>query len=167
MAASSLPVSLPPGASSRTCAPTSRPASIRAAACELGIGQTTARQHQSGLYKRTGCPNAAQAADRLGQGERGGQPEATDGCGPTSASMSEPVQANQAPASRESHTDPVQHSHLAHDRPRMCPTQPLDVTKECRMRRIVSMKPRDSVPRRSRGRCDGDDQHWHSDREHE
>jgi DNA-binding NarL/FixJ family response regulator len=36
--------------------------SIAAAAYELGITETTARQHLSGLYRRTGCLNAAQAA---------------------------------------------------------------------------------------------------------
>ena len=40
--------------------------SIAAAAHELGIGETTARQHLSGLYRRTGCLNAAQAAYWLG-----------------------------------------------------------------------------------------------------
>jgi DNA-binding NarL/FixJ family response regulator len=40
--------------------------SIAAAAHELGITQTTARQHLSGLYRRTGCMNAAQAAYWLG-----------------------------------------------------------------------------------------------------
>ena len=43
--------------------------SIAAAAYELGISETTARQHPSGLYRRTGCPNAAQAAYWLGLGE--------------------------------------------------------------------------------------------------
>jgi DNA-binding NarL/FixJ family response regulator len=42
--------------------------SIAAAAYELGISETTARQHLSGLYRRTGCLNAAQAAFRLGAG---------------------------------------------------------------------------------------------------
>ena len=37
-----------------------------AAAHELGIGETTVRQHLSGLYRRTGCVNAAQAAYWLG-----------------------------------------------------------------------------------------------------
>jgi len=40
--------------------------SIAAAAYELGISETTARQHLSGLYRRTGCLNAAQAACLLG-----------------------------------------------------------------------------------------------------
>jgi DNA-binding NarL/FixJ family response regulator len=40
--------------------------SIAAAAYELGISETTARQHLSGLYRRTGCMNAAQAAYWLG-----------------------------------------------------------------------------------------------------
>jgi DNA-binding NarL/FixJ family response regulator len=42
--------------------------SIAAAAYELGITETTARQHLSGLYRRTGCLNAAQAAYLLGTG---------------------------------------------------------------------------------------------------
>jgi len=41
--------------------------SIAAAAYELGISETTARQHLSGLYRRTGCVNAAQAAYWLGR----------------------------------------------------------------------------------------------------
>jgi DNA-binding NarL/FixJ family response regulator len=40
--------------------------SVAAAAHELGIGETTVRQHLSGLYRRTGCVNAAQAAYWLG-----------------------------------------------------------------------------------------------------
>jgi DNA-binding NarL/FixJ family response regulator len=40
--------------------------SVAAAAYELGISQTTVRQHLSGLYRRTGCLNAAQAAYWLG-----------------------------------------------------------------------------------------------------
>ena len=40
--------------------------SVAAAAYELGISETTARQHLSGLYRRTGCLNAAQAAYWLG-----------------------------------------------------------------------------------------------------
>ena len=39
-----------------------RAGSVAAAAYELGIGETTVRQHLSGLYRRTGCANAAQAA---------------------------------------------------------------------------------------------------------
>jgi DNA-binding NarL/FixJ family response regulator len=42
---------------------------IAAAAYELGISESTARQHLSGLYRRTGCLNAAQAAYRLGRSE--------------------------------------------------------------------------------------------------
>ncbi len=42
-----------------------------AAAYELGIGETTVRQHLSGLYRRTGCLNAAQAAYWLATGELG------------------------------------------------------------------------------------------------
>jgi DNA-binding NarL/FixJ family response regulator len=40
--------------------------SIKLAAHELGITESTARQHLSGLYRRVGCENAAQAAYRLG-----------------------------------------------------------------------------------------------------
>jgi DNA-binding NarL/FixJ family response regulator len=40
--------------------------SIAVAAYELGISESTARQHLSGLYRRTGCLNAAQAAYMLG-----------------------------------------------------------------------------------------------------
>jgi DNA-binding CsgD family transcriptional regulator len=43
--------------------------SSASAAHELGISETTVRQHLSGLYRRTGCLNAAQAAYRLGSGE--------------------------------------------------------------------------------------------------
>jgi DNA-binding NarL/FixJ family response regulator len=43
-----------------------RAGSVAAAAYELGISETTVRQHLSGLYRRTGCLNAAQAAYRLG-----------------------------------------------------------------------------------------------------
>ncbi len=39
-----------------------RGGSLGAVAHELGISDTTARQHLSGLYRRTGCLNAAQAA---------------------------------------------------------------------------------------------------------
>jgi DNA-binding NarL/FixJ family response regulator len=48
--------------------------SIAAAAYELGISETTARQHLSGLYRRTGCLNAAQAAYWLGNGDLVGRP---------------------------------------------------------------------------------------------
>ena len=41
--------------------------SIAAAAYGLGISETTVRQHLSGLYRRTGCLNAAQAAYLLGR----------------------------------------------------------------------------------------------------
>jgi DNA-binding NarL/FixJ family response regulator len=44
--------------------------SVAAAAYELGISETTARQHLSGLYRRTGVLNAAQAAYFLGINER-------------------------------------------------------------------------------------------------
>lgn len=43
--------------------------SVAAAAYRLGISETTARQHLSGLYRRTGCLNAAQAAYWLGMGD--------------------------------------------------------------------------------------------------
>jgi DNA-binding CsgD family transcriptional regulator len=43
---------------------------VAAAAYELGIGETTVRQLLSGLYRRTGCVNAVQAAYWLGT--RGG-----------------------------------------------------------------------------------------------
>jgi DNA-binding NarL/FixJ family response regulator len=46
-----------------------RAGSVAAAAHELGISETTVRQHLSGLYQRTGCLNAAQAAYRLGISE--------------------------------------------------------------------------------------------------
>ena len=42
---------------------------VAAAAYELGISETTARQHLSGLYRRTGCVNAAQAAYLLGSSD--------------------------------------------------------------------------------------------------
>jgi DNA-binding NarL/FixJ family response regulator len=45
-----------------------RAGSVAAAANELGISETTVRQHLSGLYRRTGCLNAAQAAYWLGMG---------------------------------------------------------------------------------------------------
>ena len=44
---------------------------IAAAAYELGISETTARQHLSGLYRRTGSLNAAQAAYHLGVSDAG------------------------------------------------------------------------------------------------
>jgi predicted ArsR family transcriptional regulator len=46
-------------------------ASVAAAAFRLGISETTARQHLSGLYRRTGFVNAAQPAYSLGLGELG------------------------------------------------------------------------------------------------
>jgi DNA-binding NarL/FixJ family response regulator len=46
-----------------------RAGSVAAAAYELGIGETTVRQHLSGLYRRTGFLNAAQAAYWLGTNE--------------------------------------------------------------------------------------------------
>jgi len=42
--------------------------SIAMAAHSLEISETTARQHLSELYRRTGCLNVAQAAYRLGAG---------------------------------------------------------------------------------------------------
>lgn len=42
--------------------------SIAAAARELDVAASTVRQHLSGLYRRTGCLNAAQAAYLLGTG---------------------------------------------------------------------------------------------------
>ena len=45
-----------------------RAGSVAAAAYELGISETTARQHLSALYRRTGCVNSAQAAYWLGKG---------------------------------------------------------------------------------------------------
>lgn len=45
-----------------------RTGSVAAAAYELGISETTVRQHLSRLYRRTGCVNAAQAAYWLGSG---------------------------------------------------------------------------------------------------
>jgi DNA-binding NarL/FixJ family response regulator len=47
--------------------------SVVAAAHELGISEKTVRQHLSGLYRRTGCLNAAQAAYRLRAGNLGGR----------------------------------------------------------------------------------------------
>ena len=44
--------------------------SIAAAAYELGISETTARQHLSGPYRRMGCVNAAQAAYLMGRDGR-------------------------------------------------------------------------------------------------
>lgn len=46
--------------------------SIAGAAHRLGITDSTARQHLSGLYRRTGCQSAAQAAYALGSGSWGG-----------------------------------------------------------------------------------------------
>lgn len=43
--------------------------SITAAAHELDIAESTARQHLSALYRRTGCANAAQAAFLLGRAD--------------------------------------------------------------------------------------------------
>ena len=44
---------------------------LAAPANELGISETTTRQHLSGLYRRTGCLNAAQAAYWLGLADAG------------------------------------------------------------------------------------------------
>ena len=46
-----------------------RASSVAAAGHELGISETTVRHRLSGVYRRTGCLNAAQAAYRLGIGE--------------------------------------------------------------------------------------------------
>ena len=43
--------------------------SVAATAHELGISETTIRQHLSELHRRTGCLNAAQAAYALGRGD--------------------------------------------------------------------------------------------------
>jgi DNA-binding CsgD family transcriptional regulator len=43
-----------------------RAGSVAAAAHELQLSETTVRQHLSGLYRRTGYVNAAQAAFHLG-----------------------------------------------------------------------------------------------------
>jgi DNA-binding NarL/FixJ family response regulator len=43
--------------------------STAGAADALGISETTVRQHLSGLYRRIGCVNAAQAAYLLGRSE--------------------------------------------------------------------------------------------------
>jgi DNA-binding NarL/FixJ family response regulator len=42
--------------------------SIKAAAHEVGLAETTCRQHLSALSHRTGCANVAQAACLLGAG---------------------------------------------------------------------------------------------------
>lgn len=44
--------------------------SVAVAAHKLGIRESTARQHLSGLYRRTGCQNAVQAASLLGASQR-------------------------------------------------------------------------------------------------
>ena len=46
-----------------------RAGSVAAAAYELGVSETTVRQHLSRLYRRTGCVNAVQTGHRLGLGE--------------------------------------------------------------------------------------------------
>lgn len=51
--------------------------SIKAAAIDLDITESTVRQHLSSLYRRTGCINAAQAAFRLGRGDLTGRLRAT------------------------------------------------------------------------------------------
>ena len=56
-----------------------RAGSVAAAAYELGISETTVRQHLSGLYRRTGCVNAAQAAYLLGAKELCTEPDARSG----------------------------------------------------------------------------------------
>jgi hypothetical protein len=57
-----------PGASSRSLG-VHRCRFGRSRGLELGISETTARQHLSGLYRRTGCLNAAQAAYWLASSE--------------------------------------------------------------------------------------------------
>jgi DNA-binding NarL/FixJ family response regulator len=52
--------------------------SIAGAAHELDIAESTARQHLSGLYRRTGCTNGAQAAYLLGRSEAAPRAAATD-----------------------------------------------------------------------------------------
>ena len=47
-----------------------RAGSVAAAAYGLGISETTAHQHLSGLYRRTGCVNAARAAYWLATSKR-------------------------------------------------------------------------------------------------
>jgi predicted ArsR family transcriptional regulator len=49
--------------------------SVAAAAHELGISETTARQHLSGLYSRTGYINGTQAAYQLGRADGAGRPD--------------------------------------------------------------------------------------------
>ena len=44
-----------------------RAESVAAAAHELGISETKVRLHLSGLYRQTGCVNAAQATYWLGR----------------------------------------------------------------------------------------------------
>lgn len=46
-----------------------RSGAVAAAAYEIGVRETTARQHLSGLYRRIGCRNAAQAPYHLGVAE--------------------------------------------------------------------------------------------------
>ena len=55
-----------------------RAGSVATAAFELGISETTVRQHLSGLYRRTGCLNAAQAAYLLGRVDRGSSTRVVD-----------------------------------------------------------------------------------------
>ena len=62
--------------------------SITSAAHELDIAESTARQHLSGLYRRTGCANAAQAAYLLGR-----------------ADVPQPIRASQSPAAGSGATD--------------------------------------------------------------
>jgi DNA-binding NarL/FixJ family response regulator len=44
--------------------------SVAAASHQLEIAESTARQHLSGLYQRTGCHNIAQAAYLLARSEQ-------------------------------------------------------------------------------------------------
>jgi DNA-binding CsgD family transcriptional regulator len=64
--------------------------SIAAAAHELDIAESTARQHLSSLYRRTGCASVAQAAYWLGASQRRSQPAIAK---PTAASASPPGSA--------------------------------------------------------------------------
>ena len=46
--------------------------SLAGAAHRLEVSETTARQHLSGLYRRTGCVNVGQAAYLLGRADASG-----------------------------------------------------------------------------------------------
>jgi DNA-binding NarL/FixJ family response regulator len=66
-----------------------RAGSVAAAAYELGISETTVRQHLSGLYRRTGCLNGVQAAFLLGR-MQGSTARPQDGKSPADAAWSIP-----------------------------------------------------------------------------